>query len=185
MTDEVPEKPDHPTPNRSAVPVPLKQGSLELHYVILSDEAAQAMVAMAETATSTEQNYSAQRQQVTAINIAFVGAILGYNFYPGTDAHQSATFVSIVLLFLIAATFWSFIRQIGAAEVYFHTSRAGYTNLIQRHFKIRSVHWLANTHYNRDMSFLKPLLDRHLHQISGLINLLTPIGAALALWWAK
>jgi len=185
MSDEVPKKPDHPIPNRSAVAVPLEQGSLELHYVILSDEAAQAMVTMAETATSTEQNYSAQRQQVTAINIAFVGAILGYNFYPETSSHQSATFVSIILLLLMAVTFWFFIRQIGAAEVYFHSSRAGYTNLIQRHFKIRSVHWLANTEYNREMSFLKPLLDKHLHQVSGLINLLTPTGAALALWCAK
>lgn len=179
------DKPDHPIPYRSSVAVPPEQGVKKLQYTCLSDEAAQAMLTMAETAINAEQTYNAQRQKVTAINIAFVGAILGYNLNSGQPPDQSVTFASIVLLLLIAGTFWLFIRQIGAAEAYFHSARAGYTNLVQRHFRVRSVHWLANNKYKREMGFLKPVLDRHLYRASELINLVTPSAAAVALWLAK
>lgn len=176
-------KPDHPVENRSAVEMPVSAKSDEMKFVVLSDEAAQAMLTMAETAATVEQSYVSQRQTLTAVNIAMVGAVLGYVLQL-VDGDHTIRLASTGLLVLMAIVFPSFCWQLGAAEAYYHTTRQDCFRIVQRHFKVRAVHWEANSTYDESMGKFRPLLDRHAFYSSLVFNSLTPLLAIFPIWWA-
>ena len=158
-------------------------------YRAFSDEAAEAALKLADSSEERSYKLLDYRVKLTSINLALVGAIViflvGEQLSDG-EINQTQCLGAYLILLLAALVFGMAIKQIGSQEFYYFTLSSEYRNIAQRHYGFRFSHWRADQKYQRDISrsgnsLRKGLFDAHSYRLMLWVNILCPMGGALAI----